>query len=392
MGVLLFILLLMQVLLMLQLHLPLFLFLLSLFKTRRNNRHVRPGFPDYAIIVTAYEQTDQLPHVVDSILQLNYDNYLVYVVADKCDISALNFNSDKVILLRPPHTLASNIKSHFYAIKHFERPHEFLTIIDSDNLVDSEYLNELNVFFANGYQAVQGVRTAKNLDTTFACLDEAGDIYYRLIDRKLLFEAGSSSALSGSGMAFRTVLYRQCLENEGIVGAGFDKLLQYQLLARGETIAFAEHAIVYDEKTSKTGQLVKQRSRWMNTWFKFAYLGLKLFFSSILKLSLNRFLFSLMLVRPPLFLMLGIASVCLIINGFINPWLAIGWLSSLVVFILFFWYSLIYCKADPRVYRSLFSVPRFIFFQVIALMNARKANKVSVATKHYHRDKDDILK
>src|SRR5690606_37180046 len=113
-------------------------------------------------------------------------------------------NNDKVVLLRPPKTLASNIKSHFYAIARFKRPHELLTIIDSDNLVDSEYLNELNVFFASGYNAVQGVRTAKNLNTTFACLDEAGDIYYRLIDRNLLFQAGSSSALSGSGMAFRT--------------------------------------------------------------------------------------------------------------------------------------------------------------------------------------------
>lgn len=390
MEVLFFMLLLMQLFLMLELLLPLFLYLLSLIKIRRNDRNVRSSSSDYAIIVTAYEQTDQLPDVVDSILKLNYDNYLVYVVADNCDISTLNFNSDKVILLRPPNTLSSNIKSHFYAIRHFKRPHEFLTIIDSDNLVDSEYLNELNVFFDNGYQAVQGVRTAKNLDTTYACLDEAGDIYYRLIDRKLLFAAGSSSALSGSGMAFRTILYRKCLENDELIGAGFDKLLQYRLLSCGETIAFAERAVVYDEKTSKTGQLVKQRSRWMNTWFKFAYLGLDMLLSSIFRLSLNRFLFSLMLVRPPLFLMLGISLVCLTINVFVNPWLAVAWLSCFVIFALFFWYSLIYFKADQRIYRSLISVPRFIFFQIIALMSARKANKVSVATKHYYSDNDAI--
>src|SRR5690606_10504344 len=34
---------------------------------------------DYAIIVTAYEQTLMLPAVVSSILKIRYDRYLVYV-------------------------------------------------------------------------------------------------------------------------------------------------------------------------------------------------------------------------------------------------------------------------------------------------------------------------
>ncbi|MFY0064867.1 hypothetical protein ABTP66_19835, partial [Acinetobacter baumannii] len=56
---------------------------------------------DYAVIVTAYEQTDLLPNVVKSLLEMRYDNYLIYIVADKCDISQLHFDSEKVVLLRP---------------------------------------------------------------------------------------------------------------------------------------------------------------------------------------------------------------------------------------------------------------------------------------------------
>src|SRR5687767_8717418 len=56
---------------------------------------------DYAIIVTAFEQTILLPQVVTSLLKLNYSNYLIYIVADKCDISNLHFDSDKVVLLKP---------------------------------------------------------------------------------------------------------------------------------------------------------------------------------------------------------------------------------------------------------------------------------------------------
>ena len=56
---------------------------------------------DYAIIITAYEQTQFIPSVVNSVLNLNYSNYLIYVVADNCDIRNLNFADERVILLRP---------------------------------------------------------------------------------------------------------------------------------------------------------------------------------------------------------------------------------------------------------------------------------------------------
>src|SRR5690606_21574777 len=143
----------------------------------------------------------------------------------------------------------------FYAIRRFVRPHERLTIIDSDNLVDPEYLNRLNEAFGKGFIAVQGVRKPENLDTVYAQLDAARDIYYHFYDGKILFGAGSSATLAGSGMAFTTALYRESLEHLDITGAGFDKVLQAAIVKRGNRIAYQEAAIVYDKKTSQAGQL-----------------------------------------------------------------------------------------------------------------------------------------
>jgi cellulose synthase/poly-beta-1,6-N-acetylglucosamine synthase-like glycosyltransferase len=344
---------------------------------------INPGYEaDYAVIVTAYEQITLIPSVVDSILKLNYTNYLIYVVADNCDISTLIFADERVIILRPENTLSNNIKSHFYAIDRFVRPHERLTIIDSDNLVDPEYLNELNKVFLHGYEAVQGVREAKNLNSNYACLDAAGDIYYRYIDRELLFKAGSSASLSGSGMAFTTRLYKDCLENLVNSGAGFDKILQYEIVVRKLKIAFADQAIVYDEKTSKSEQLVKQRARWINTWFKFFILGLKLNLAGIINSNRNQFLFSIMLLRPPLFILFFLSFVCFAINLFVMPLASLIWFVSAMTFMMMFYKSLKYFKADTRIYDSLKSVPKFMFFQVLALVKAKKANELSVATKH----------
>lgn len=341
--------------------------------------------PDYGIIVTAYEYTAQLPAVVGSLLQLRYERYHIYVVADKCDISNLHFPTDKVSLLRPEQVLGSNTRSHFYAIRRFIRPHSHLTIIDSDNLTDPDYLHELNACFAQGYEAVQGVREAKNLDTTYACLDAARDIYYHFYDGKVLFGAGSSATLAGSGMAFTTALYEKVLGHLDVTGAGFDKVLQEGIVSRGYRIAFAEKAIVYDEKTTGSDQLVKQRARWINTWFKYFGYGFKILFKGITRFSMNQILFGLVLLRPPLFIFLLLSVAFMFVNVLVAPVLALAWLGALVVFVLGFYISLKSSPTDPKIYQSLVNIPKFMFYQLTALLNARRANKISVATRQENK-------
>ncbi len=341
---------------------------------------------DYGIIVTAYEQVDSLPPVIASLLRLNYSNYLIYIVADKCDITGLNFNDDRVILLRPEETLASNTRSHFYAIRNFKREHERLTIIDSDNLVDPEYLRELDKLFNKNFLAVQGVREAKNLNTTYACLDAARDIYYHFYDGKVLLGIGSSATLAGSGMAFTTKLYRDSLENTDITGAGFDKVLQSIIVGRDLRIAFTGKAIVYDEKTTQSDQLVKQRSRWINTWFKYFTFGFTLLFKGIRNFSRNQFIFGLILLRPPLFIFLILSVFCLIANLFISITVALVWLVGLCTFVLGFYIALAKSDTDKRIWQSLINIPKFIFYQVLSLLKVRNANKHSVATTHYYHE------
>ena len=338
---------------------------------------------DYAIVVTAYEQIHTLPFVIESILRLNYSNYLVYVVADKCDISTLIFDDPKIIILRPPVTLGSNTRSHQYAVEHFVRRHDMITIIDSDNLVDSRYLLELNKFVDEGYSVIQGVRKAKNLNTNIARLDAARDIFYHFYDGIVLHQVGSSATLSGSGMAFKFDIYSSFLKANDVVGAGFDKVLQAWLVKLNYRIAFAEKALVYDEKTAKSDQLVKQRSRWINTWFKYFFLGFKLMFLGTKSVNRNQFLFGSILLRPPLFIFLILSMIALFINILIGKYLiALVWIVGFILFGASFLISLRFSKADASIYRSLVGIPKFIFYQLLSLLKVRKANSLSVATKH----------
>ncbi|NNU33329.1 glycosyltransferase [Mucilaginibacter sp. S1162] len=368
--------------------LPLVIYLIAVVRPNTNNR-ISQTIADYAIIVTAYEQVTHIPAVVSSILKLNYQNYLIYIVADKCGDAELSFTDERVIVLRPETTLASNTRSHFYAIKNFARAHDRLTIIDSDNVLDPEYLNELNQLFDQGYIAVQGLRDAKNPDTTYACLDAARDIYYHFYDGKMLFGAGSSATLAGSGMAFTTDLYVECPGQRDIVGAGFDKVLQAEIVSRNVRIAFAEKAIVYDEKTSNTDQLVNQRSRWINTWFKYFSLGFSLIAKGITNFSWNQLLFGLVLLRPPLFIFLLLSAGCLFADVFVSITAVLLWVTGFILFIGGFCFALFKSHTDRRIYHSLINIPKFMFFRVLSLLKARKANERSVATKHYYVQQDE---
>ena len=339
---------------------------------------------DYAILVTAYKDVSNIPYLVQSLLQLKYSNYIIYIIADDCPEFKLDVDQSKVIILRPETILKNQVKSHFYAIDHFRRKHERLTIIDSDNLVDPDFLINLDKAFDHGEEAVQGVRKAKNLDTSYACLDAANEIYYFFYDRKILYSIGSSCMLAGSGMAFTVKLYKACLENYQSSGAGFDKILQKDIVNRGFRIGYAEMALVFDEKTSQPEQLVKQRARWNNAWFRHFNSGLLLMWKGIKLISINRFLFGFLIVRPPLFILLVVSFLILVTNFFLNPFAAIIWIILISIFVLGFFIALYNSNTDKRIYKSLIHIPKFMFLQMLSLFKTRKANQFSVATVHMH--------
>lgn len=349
--------------------------------------------PDYGIIVTAYKYVGNLANVIHSLLKQDYPHFIIYVVADNCGDEEIFPPHEKVVILKPQPVLGNQLKSHFLAINSFKRPHHIVTIIDSDNLVHPAYLSGLNKWFNRGYKAVQGIRVAKNTNTEYASLDAVNELYYLFYDRKILFGIGSSCMLSGSGMAFTTALYKECLESSTSSGAGFDKILQKEILIKKHRIAFAEDAIVYDEKTSSAGQLVKQRARWINTWFRYSKFGFQLMAKGLLNFNLNQWLFGFVLIRPPLFMLLILCLLLTVVNFFINPYYALAWAVCLLTFTLGFFIALYQSGASKKLYRALWHIPKFMFLQVVSLFKAKKANELSVSTEHkVHEEIDSLVK
>lgn len=354
---------------------------------------------DFAAVITAYKDIDIAIPCVDSILKQKYENYIIYLVADQCDLSKASIQNDKLVILSPPEKLGSKVKSIKYAIDNFKRKHEAIIIFDPDNLAHPHMLAKMNLYFNNGYKAVQGRRTAKNVDTVYACLDAMGEYYYNYVTKYAPFKLRSSSPIAGSGMALDYDLYVNHLNDQEIssnidkVIVAEDKLLQAEIVTKGHQIAFARDAIIYDEKVSSGAQVERQRTRWINSYFKYSIKAVEIIIQGILNFSWNQFLFGLNIFLPPLFLLVLSSGFFFVLNFFVDKQMFIVWLCAIIIFFLNFNIALLLSNVEKEIWKSMWGIPLFMFNQIMALLKIKRSNKEFMETEHTKLlTIDDVLK
>ena len=350
------------------------------------------GNTDFGCIITAYRNCDIAEGLVKSLLAQTHDNYHVYLVADNCDVSNWTLEDPRFTLLHPQPALNLKAKSIIYADQRFVRPHDHTVIFDADNLAHPRFLEELNAYVNVGFRAVQGQRTAKNLDTLYACADATGEFYKNYIERLVPPLLGSSSVISGSGMSVETELYRSYLYGPEIQEGQHkwkkmlqeDKILQNHLLDRDERIVYAWDAVVYDEKVT-TGQAVEtQRSRWLYSYFQNLPNSSRILRKGLTRFSWNQLIFGLVTIAPPLFIMLGIALALIVPGIWLAPWMSAALVAGLAIFSLNLLWTLKLSEAPKPIWTTLWSLPLFVWNQVTALPKMLNPNRNFKHTEHKH--------
>lgn len=345
-----------------------------------------------ACVITAYKEKEFAFLLVDSLLKQQYSRYHIFLVADRCEAEESDPVHPRLTILYPSAPLDSKVSSLRMAMAQIDPAKlPYTLVFDPDNLAHPNYLPELNVLLSQGYKAVQTRRTAKNLNTNMACIDAAGEHYYHITQRLAPFRLGSSATIAGSGMAIETSLYSHLLDEtqksfaEGEVIVAEDKILQNHLIELGHIIAYAPNAVLYDEKVVSAAQVQRQRTRWINSWFGYFKEALSLAWFGVKRVSSNALLFGLMISTPPLFLMLLAGGFMAVLSWLITPAFAPWMSASVLIFGLTFMLSLVLAQADRRIWKALVSVPFFIFRQLMAMLNIKKANTSFMETTHEKR-------
>ncbi len=356
---------------------------------------------DYGCIITAYKNAEISKPLIASLLKQPFPNFHIYLVADDCDVSEFNLTDKKLMVLNPQPPLKLKAKSIIHAMENYVRKHDYTVVFDADNLAHPDFLLEINKYANNGHQAIQGQRTAKNLDTIYACADATGEFYKNYIERYVPYMLGSSTVISGSGMAVETELYSSYLASPEIeIGKTQwkkmlqeDKILQNNLLYKDEKIVYAKNAIVFDEKVVSGEQVETQRSRWLFSYFQNLPNSSGLILKGLTRLSWNQFFFGLITIAPPLFILLFISMVWAVLGLFIAPKFGIGLIASLAIFSFTILWTLYLSKVPKQVWSAIWGLPFFVLKQVTALFKMGNPNKNFKHSEHTRKVSiDDVLK
>lgn len=382
------------------LSIPFILYCLHLFVRKNNITNTVSQESDIACVITAYKNVEMAFLAADSLLKQDYKNYHVYIVADNCSFTDIEIPTHpKLTVLIPQEALGSKVRSMKFAVESFARNHDAVAIFDPDNLADVKFLKECNRYLSHGYKAVQGRRTAKNLDSTIACLDAMGELYYNYTTKEIPFNLGSSSIIAGSGMIIERSLFEDFFETNYIkdnfnkVIPGEDKALHYYIVAQGEQIAYNANAILYDEKINNAGMVKNQRARWVNAYLINLRNAGSLFLKGLASLDANRFIAGILTLYPPLFLLVLSALLMFLINLFYYTTLSAVLFVAILIFTLNFMLVLKTSNAHRKIWKAFWGIPYFMVNQVLALLNIRKSNKDFLTTENTKKvSLEDVMK
>lgn len=345
---------------------------------------------DMGCIITAYKNAEIAKPLIHSLLNQNYSRHMIYLVADACDLTGWDLKDERLVVLHPESPLNLKAKSIIYGMEHFTRKHEYVVVFDADNLAHPQFLPEINRYANAGYTCIQGQRTAKNLDSVYACADATGEFYKNYVERVVPSRIGSSSVISGSGMAVEYNLYKSYLDSPAIQQGKElwkkmlqeDKILQNHIVGKNGKITYAWDAIVYDEKVSSAQAVETQRSRWLFSYFQNIPNSSGMLLRGLFRLQFNSFYFGLMTISPPLFILLFGACFLTLIGLFLNMYVSAALFVAIMIFIGNIFLSLYLSRVPKVIWTTIWGIPLFIIRQVVALLKMGNPNKNFKHSEH----------
>jgi cellulose synthase/poly-beta-1,6-N-acetylglucosamine synthase-like glycosyltransferase len=350
-----------------------------------------PVFRKIAVLIPGYREDDVILDVAREALKQDYPMYLfdVVIIADsfkKETLEQLKQLPIKVVEVKFEKSTKS--KALNKAMEILPDDYQLAVVLDADNVMAPDFLSKINAAFENDFAAIQGHRTAKNLDTSLAILDAVSEEINNHIFRKGHRVLGLSSAIIGSGMAFRYDFFRNLMSNVTAIG-GFDKEIELKLLKDNYKIEYLHDAYVLDEKVQKAEVFSNQRRRWLSAQFHYFRMD---FVSSlktlITKGNVDYFDKAFQFIQPPRILLLGamivLGTAFILFNTLLtmNAWMNWAWIISMTLCFLAFFFSIPRSFYNLGTLRALMSLPGGMLLMLGSLLKIKGANKQFIHTKH----------
>jgi cellulose synthase/poly-beta-1,6-N-acetylglucosamine synthase-like glycosyltransferase len=344
-----------------------------------------------AVFIPGYKEDEVIVEVAKAALKQNYppESYDVIIIADSFQPETISkLRELPIIVIEVAFEKSTKSKALNKAMEQLVSHYDISVILDADNVMAEDFLTKINGAFELNYLAVQGHRTAKNTNTSLAVLDAISEEINNHIFRKGHRVLGLSSAIIGSGMAFKYDYFKQLMLTVKAVG-GFDKEIELKMLKAGHKIAYLDDAFVYDEKVQKAEVFSNQRRRWLSAQVHYFRQD---FFSSlrdlILKGNIDYFDKAIQFIQPPRILLLGailfFGVLFSIANVLFNNSLRFLelWGAIVICCLLAFLFAIPGTFYNIKTARAIMSLPKGMLLMLGSLLKIRGANKQFIHTKH----------
>lgn len=346
----------------------------------------------YAVLIAARNESPVIGKLIESIKKQNYPSELVdiYVIADNCtdDTADVAERAGARVFRRFDDELIGKGYALNYAFSGIRETHgikhyDGYFVFDADNLLDENFISEMNKVFAAGYRVVTSYRNSKNYDTNWI---SAGSSLWFLREAKYLNNArmilGTSCMISGTGFLVHSDIIES---NSGWNYYLLTEDIEFSIdnVIKGEVIGYCPNAKLYDEQPYFFEQSWNQRLRWAKGFYQvFMKYGMKLFKTMFKRRSFSCYdIF--MTVTPAMFIsLLGVfINTVFLVIGFLNvdilPHLVVHTISAIITsiinfYIVLFFFGLIttvteWHEINAKPYKKIlyvFSFPVFIFTYV----------------------------
>ena len=219
-------------------------------------------------IVPAHNEEMVVSNLIESLKNQTYDKnlYDIYVIADNCtdNTAEVARKAGAIVFERfdPAH------KTKGYALQWFLKQkieenadYDAFFVFDADNIVDKDFIVNMNKKLCQGEDVVQGYRDIKNPTDNWITAGYA--LFYWTMHRLYhlaRYNVGLSTLLNGTGFMVRF----DVVKPNGWQTETLTEDIEFSLkrIIQGKKLGWATDAIVYDEQPTSFKQSWSQRSRW----------------------------------------------------------------------------------------------------------------------------------
>ena len=225
----------------------------------------------YAVLISARNEEKVIGNLVDSIKKQDYPSELidVFVVADNCTDNTYSVakNAGAIAYER----FNTELKGKSYALDYLlgkineeygDKGYEAYFIFDADNLLDKNYIKEMNKAYDSGVKICTSFRDSKNFGDSWVSANSSMMFYMECsMTHQTRTLSNIGTYVSGTGYFVDASIIK---ENGGWIHHLIIEDIEFTVdsAIKGHKVMYCSDAVFYDEQPIKLKDSYTQRLRW----------------------------------------------------------------------------------------------------------------------------------